>query len=124
MAHSYGAAPTALMTGGGGAVLAGADLLGGRAGSGRQTTLYGCYARFGLSFLASLNVIAMIWARLTRYGGSGTARVPTLWIVLGPSGQFAKAARRLCIVAALAVDHRRRRRCVLHGVAVWGFTVL
>jgi tellurite resistance protein TehA-like permease len=56
------------------------------AGTGRQTMLYGCYALFGLSLIASLNIIAMIWSRLTHYGTSGTARVPTLWIVLGPLG--------------------------------------
>jgi hypothetical protein len=33
---------------------------------------------FGLSLVASLNVIAMIWTRLTLHGTSGTARVPTL----------------------------------------------
>jgi len=31
------------------------------AGTGRTTMLYGCYAMFGLSLVASLNIIAMIW---------------------------------------------------------------
>ena len=62
------------------------------AGSGRETLLYGCYAMFGLSLLASFNIIAMIWSRLTHFGTSGTARVPTLWIVLGPLGQSITAA--------------------------------
>ena len=35
------------------------------AGSARQTMLYGCYAMFGLSLVASLNIIVMIWSRLT-----------------------------------------------------------
>lgn len=193
MAHFYGAAPMALMTVGGGAVLAGADLLGRRVavdldwvlwtagtlgglftavsipflmftqhdvepdaafggwlmpvvppmvsaamgalllphlapGSGRQTMLYGCYAMFGLSLLASLNIIAMIWARLTRYGTSGTARVPTLWIVLGPLGQSVTAAGLLGTVAALACDRRIADEmdafAILYGVPVWGFAVL
>ena len=34
----------------------------------------------------------MIWSRLALYGTSGTARVPTLWIVLGPLGQGITAA--------------------------------
>ncbi|OBJ09731.1 hypothetical protein A5624_17305 [Mycobacterium sp. 1482292.6] len=38
------------------------------AGSERTTMLYGCYAMFGLSLVASLNIIAMIWSRLTLYG--------------------------------------------------------
>src|SRR6516225_10221126 len=74
-------------------------------GTGRQTMLYGCYAMFGLSFVASLNIIAMIWSRLTLYGTSGSARVPTLWIVLGPLGQSITAAGLLGANATIAVDH-------------------
>ncbi len=48
------------------------------AGVGRETLLYGCHAMCGLSLVASLNIIAMIWSRLVMYGTSGTARVPTL----------------------------------------------
>lgn len=193
MAHFYGAAPMALMTVGGGAVLVGGDLLGERiavdldwvlwtagtlgglftavsipflmftqhevepdaafggwlmpvvppmvtaatgalllphmaAGSGRTTMLYGCYAMFGLSLLASLNIIAMIWSRLTLYGTSGSARVPTLWIVLGPLGQSVTAAGLLGANSALAVDPELAEDlnafAILYGVPVWGFAVL
>lgn len=193
MAHFYGAAPMALMTVGGGAVLVGRDLLGERiavdldwvlwtagtlgglftavsipflmftqhdvepdaafggwlmpvvppmvaaatgalllphmaAGSGRTTMLYGCYAMFGLSLVASLNIIAMIWSRLTLYGTSGSARVPTLWIVLGPLGQSITAAGLLGASAALAVDPELAEDlnafAVIYGVPVWGFAVL
>ncbi|BBZ41750.1 TDT family transporter [Mycobacterium conspicuum] len=97
-------------------------------GAGRQTMLYGCYAMFGLSLVASLNIIAMIWSRLTLYGTSGTARVPTLWIVLGPLGQSITAAGLLGTVAALAVDHdtagSMNAFAILYGVPVWGFAVL
>ena len=88
------------------------------AGTGRQTMLYGCYAMFGLSLVASLNIIAMIWSRLALYGTSGTARVPTLWIVLGPLGQSITAAGLLGAAAALAVDREtgRRHECVRHSV--------
>ncbi len=55
-------------------------------GAPRATLLYACYAMFGLSLIASLIIIMMIWSRLAHYGSSGTARVPTLWIVLGPLG--------------------------------------
>ena len=34
------------------------------AGTGRTTMLYGCYAMFGLSLVASLIIISMIWSRL------------------------------------------------------------
>ena len=72
-------------------------------GSGRATMFYGCYAMFGLSLVASLIIISMIWSRLALYGTSGTARVPTLWIVLGPLGQSITAAGLLGINAGLAV---------------------
>jgi C4-dicarboxylate transporter/malic acid transport protein len=193
MAHFYGAAPMALMTVGGGAVLVGGDLIGERvavaldwvlwtggtlgglftavsipflmftqhdvepdaafggwlmpvvppmvsaaagalllphmaAGTGRETMLYGCYAMFGLSLVASLNIIAMIWSLLVLYGTSGTARVPTLWIVLGPLGQSITAAGLLGATAALAVDPEVAQDmnafAILYGVPVWGFAVL
>jgi C4-dicarboxylate transporter/malic acid transport protein len=98
------------------------------AGTGRQTMLYGCYAMFGLSLVASLNIIAMIWSRLVLYGTSGTARVPTLWIVLGPLGQSITAAGLLGATAALAVEHQVAEEmnafAILYGVPMWGFAVL
>jgi C4-dicarboxylate transporter/malic acid transport protein len=98
------------------------------AGTARQTMLYGCYAMFGLSLVASLNILAMIWSRLTLYGTSGSARVPTLWIVLGPLGQSITAAGLLGATAAIAVDHdiaeSMNAFAILYGVPVWGFAVL
>src|SRR3984885_2205457 len=193
MAHFYGAAPMALMTVGGGAMLVGKDLIGERIavdldwvlwtagtvgglftavsipylmftqhsvepdaafggwlmpvvppmvsaaagalliahvqpGAGQQTMLYGCYAMFGLSLVASLIIITMIWTRLSYYGISGTARVPTLWIVLGPLGQSITAAGLLGTSAALAVRPAVAAGmsvfAILYGVPVWGFAVL
>jgi len=96
--------------------------------SGRATLLYGCYAMFGLSLLASLIIITLIWSRLAHHGSSGTARVPTLWIVLGPLGQSITAAGLLGTHAATAVDGSLSRAmdalAVLYGVPVWGFAVL
>jgi C4-dicarboxylate transporter/malic acid transport protein len=97
-------------------------------GTGRQTMLYGCYAMFGLSLVASLIIITMVWSRLAHFGTSGTARVPTLWIVLGPLGQSITAAGLLGTNAALAVDSQLAQGmgvfAVLYGVPVWGFAVL
>jgi len=193
MAHFYGAAPMALMTVGGGALLVGQDLIGAHAavagawvlwaagtagglftavsipflmftqynvepdaafggwlmpvvppmvsaatgalliphmapGTGRETMLFGCYAMFGLSLVASLMIIAMIWSRLTLYGTSGTARVPTLWIVLGPLGQSITAAGLLGAAGALgappALAEDLNAFAILYGVPVWGFAVL
>jgi tellurite resistance protein TehA-like permease len=98
------------------------------AGSGRTTMLYGCYAMFGLSLIAALIITTMIWSRLTHFGTSGTARVPTLWIVLGPLGQSITAAGLLATNASIAVDgplaNGMRVFAILFGVPVWGFAVL
>lgn len=97
-------------------------------GPGRATMLYGCYAMFGLSLVASLIIITMVWSRLAHFGTSGTARVPTLWIVLGPLGQSITVAGLLGTDAALAVEDElaegMRVFAVLYGVPVWGFAVL
>ena len=97
-------------------------------GTGRTTMLYGCYAMFGLSLVAALIIISMIWSRLALYGTSGTTRVPTLWIVLGPLGQGITAAGLLGANAALAVPPELASGmnvfAVLFGVPVWGFAVL
>jgi C4-dicarboxylate transporter/malic acid transport protein len=97
-------------------------------GTGRETMLYGCYAMFGLSLVASLIITTLIWSRLAYYGTSGTARVPTLWIVLGPLGQSITAAGLLGTQAATAVpaDVATGMRVfgILYGVPVWGFAVL
>ena len=98
------------------------------AGTWRTTMLYGCYALFGLSLIAALLIVSMIWSRLMLYGTSGTARVPTLWIVLGPLGQGITAAGLLGAVAQLAVPAQlasdMNSFAVLFGVPVWGFAVL
>ncbi|CAN3130147.1 TDT family transporter [Mycobacterium sp. smrl_JER01] len=97
-------------------------------GAGRATMLYGCYAMFGLSLVASFIIITMVWSRLAHFGTSGTARVPTLWIVLGPLGQSITVAGLLGTDAALAVDRRLADGmavfAVIYGVPVWGFAVL
>jgi tellurite resistance protein TehA-like permease len=98
------------------------------AGQARLTLVLACYAMFGLSLVASLIVITLIWTRLSR-GDVGPARmVPTLWIVLGPLGQSITAAGLLGSVAATAVPtpyaHAMRAFAVLYGVPVWGFALL
>ncbi|MDH6243374.1 TDT family transporter [Mycobacterium sp. OTB74] len=97
-------------------------------GTGRTTMFYGCFAMFGLSLVAALVIITLIWSRLAHYGTSGSARVPTLWIVLGPLGQGITAAGLLGSVAAMAVTPELASGmnvfAVLFGVPVWGFAVL
>lgn len=98
------------------------------AGVWRQTLLYGCWALFGLSLVPAFIIISMICSRLALYGTSGTARVPTLWIVLGPLGQSITAAGLLGLNAGLAVDPHIAQAMntfsILYGVPVWGFSVL
>jgi C4-dicarboxylate transporter/malic acid transport protein len=108
---------------------AGALLLGHlRAGSGRATLLYGCYAMFGMSLIASLIIITIIWTRLAYYGISNSARVPTLWIVLGPLGQSITAAGLLGTGASMVVEPSTAVGmnvfAVVYGVPAWGFALL
>ena len=97
-------------------------------GVARQTMFYGCWALFGLTLVTAFIIISMIWSRLSLYGLSGTARVPTLWIVLGPLGQSITAAGLLGVSAALVVDAGTAQTInvfvILFGVPVWGFAVL
>lgn len=94
----------------------------------RETLFYLCFAMFGLSMFASIIIITMIWSRLAHFGTSGSARVPTLWIVLGPLGQSITVAGLLGTNAALAVEpilaDGMSVFAILFGVPVWGFAVL
>ncbi|MCB0917414.1 MAG: TDT family transporter [Actinobacteria bacterium] len=94
----------------------------------RETMFYACYAMFGLSLMAAFIIITLIWNRLAHFGTSGSPRVPTLWIVLGPLGQSITAAGTLGAVAFLAVRpelaHAFDLFAVLYGVPVWGFAML
>ena len=96
--------------------------------SGRSTLLYGCYAMFGMSLIAALIIITLIWSRLAHFGSSNSGRVPTLWIVLGPLGQSITAAGILGAQAHLAVSSQLAVGmsifAILFGVPVWGFAML
>ncbi|MBB4751110.1 TDT family transporter [Actinoplanes lobatus] len=98
------------------------------AGQPRLTMLLVCYAMFGISLLASLVVISMIWARLVHHEIGPARMVPTLWIVLGPLGQSITAANLLGGVASTALPapyaDAMAAFAVLYGVPVWGFTLL
>lgn len=94
----------------------------------RETMLFACYAMFGMSLFASIIIITMIWSRLAHHGTSGTARVPTLWIVLGPIGQSITAAGLLGTAAATAIVGplavALNMFSVVYGVPAWGFAIL
>ena len=98
------------------------------AGEARETMLLGCYALFGMSLMASLVIITLIWSRLAHFGTSGSARVPTLWMVLGPVGQSITAAGALGTAAKDAVPAPLSTAldafAVVFGVPMWGFMLL
>ncbi|MDT5013568.1 MAG: hypothetical protein QOH57_5185 [Mycobacterium sp.] len=98
------------------------------AGQIRLTLLMGCYAMFGLSLLASIIVITLIWNRLAMHKVGDARMVPTLWIVLGPLGQSITAANLLGGVAyqALPAPYSTALQAfgVVYGVPVWGFALL
>jgi tellurite resistance protein TehA-like permease len=90
--------------------------------------LLACYAMFGLSVLASVIMITLIWGRLAGQGVGPARLVPTLWIVLGPLGQSITAANLLGMAArdALPAPYAAGLRVagVAYGLPVWGFAVL
>ena len=53
-------------------------------GQAKLTMLLVCYALFGVSLIASIIVITLIWSRDAHHPMPSALLVPTLWIVLGP----------------------------------------
>lgn len=98
------------------------------AGQARLTLLLGCYAMFGLSLIASLVILSLVWARLAYHGPGPAETVPTLWIGLGALGQSITATNLLGAAAASSVHapyaHALRVLGVIYGVPVWGFAML
>jgi len=95
------------------------------AGVFRESMLLICYSMFGMSLVASVIIITMIWSRLAHFGSSGSTRVPTLWIVLGPVGQSITAASGLGIAASTAINEpfatAFKALALVYGVPMWGF---
>ncbi|MCO7219060.1 TDT family transporter [Klenkia sp. PcliD-1-E] len=98
------------------------------AGQLRTTVFTLCWSMFGLSLLASLVVITLVWGRLARHKVGAAAMVPTLWIVLGPLGQSITAANNLGTQAHLAVPEPYasafRAAGLVYGLPVWGFALM
>ncbi|WP_231123452.1 TDT family transporter [Nocardioides sambongensis] len=98
------------------------------AGQARESFLLLCYGLFGLTLLASLVVITLIVHRMVRYGAGPAARVPTLWIVLGPLGQSVTAAHHLGLLApgVLPAPYGTafESLALVYGIPVWGFAML
>ncbi|MBS2936759.1 TDT family transporter [Nocardioides sp. J2M5] len=87
-----------------------------------------CTAMFGLTIIASLVVIALIWGRLARHGAGAASTIPTLWIVLGPLGQSITAGHTLGATATSVLPAPYgtafEAAGLVFGVPMWGFATL
>ncbi len=84
---------------------------------------------FGMSLLASLIIITLLWSRLARYKVGAAAAVPSLWVVLGPLGQSITAANALGAQAGhagLPAPYPTAAHAfgLFYGLPVWGFAML
>ncbi|MEU5773942.1 TDT family transporter [Streptomyces venezuelae] len=98
------------------------------AGQAQQTMLYACFAMFGLSLLATLVMLPVIFARLVTAGPLPLALTPTLFLVLGPLGQSTTAANKFADFAPHVVTAPLDRGflvfAALYGVPVMGFALM
>ncbi|MGW7404480.1 TDT family transporter [Streptomyces sp. NPDC054833] len=98
------------------------------AGQPRETLLLACFAMFGLSLLATLLMLPVVFARLITGGPLPLALTPTLFLVLGPLGQSTTAVGTFADVAPGVVpapyDQGFALLAVLYGVPVMGFALL
>ncbi|WP_432119450.1 TDT family transporter [Streptomyces sp. bgisy032] len=97
-------------------------------GQARETLLLTCFALFGLSLLATLLLLPLVFARLLTGGPLPLALTPTLFLVLGPLGQSTTAAGAFADVAPGVVPAPYSEGfgvlAVLYGVPVMGFALL
>ncbi|MEV8390378.1 MULTISPECIES: TDT family transporter [unclassified Streptomyces] len=98
------------------------------AGQGRAALLLGCYALFGVSLLATLMMLPLIFGRLVAHGPLPLALTPLLFLVLGPLGQSTTAVNQLADVAPGAIGAPYAAAlggfAVVYGVPVMGFALL
>ncbi|MFF8194271.1 TDT family transporter [Streptomyces bobili] len=98
------------------------------AGQARETLLFACFALFGLSLLATLAMLPVVFARLVTGGPLPLTLTPTLFLVLGPLGQSTTAVGTFAEVAPGVVPAPDSRGfavlAVLYGVPVMGFALL
>ncbi|MFE2035778.1 TDT family transporter [Streptomyces scopuliridis] len=98
------------------------------AGQGREALLLGCYAMFGVSLLATLMMLPLVFGRLVAHGPLPLALTPLLFLVLGPLGQSTTAVSQLADVAPGAIGAPYAGAlgafAVVYGVPVMGFALL
>ncbi|MFF7750318.1 TDT family transporter [Streptomyces sp. NPDC007971] len=97
-------------------------------GQPRETLLLACLALFGVSLLATLLMLPLVFARLITSGPLPLALTPTLFLVLGPLGQSTTALGLIADDAPGVVPAPYARGldvfAVLYGVPVMGFALL
>lgn len=90
----------------------------------RLALFLACYAMFGISLVATLALLPLIWARLLLHGTGPAVAVPTLFIVLGPLGQSVTAAHTLGADAGGVLPADQAEACqafaLLYGLPVLG----
>ncbi|MFJ8061148.1 TDT family transporter [Streptomyces sp. NPDC096142] len=98
------------------------------AGQAQETLLLACFAMFGLSLLATLLMLPLVFARLVTGGPLPLALTPALFLVLGPLGQSTTAVGKFADFAPGVVPPADARGfallAVLYGVPVMGFALL
>ncbi|MEV6008563.1 TDT family transporter [Streptomyces sp. NPDC051976] len=94
----------------------------------REALLLGCFAMFGMSLLATLMMLPLVWSRLVGGGPLPLALTPALFLVLGPLGQSTTAVGQIADAARGTVPapytEALRGFAVLYGVPVMGFALL
>jgi tellurite resistance protein TehA-like permease len=98
------------------------------AGQLRETMLLGCYAMFGISLLATMVILPVIFSKLVHHKVGVLTATPGLFLVLGPLGQSVTAVNNLADVARGAVSPQLAAAlkpfAVLYGVPVLGFAMI
>ncbi|MFC8568573.1 TDT family transporter [Streptomyces sp. NPDC057245] len=97
-------------------------------GQARQTLLLACVALFGVSLLATLVTLPVIFGRLLTGGPLPLALTPSLFLVLGPLGQSTTAVGKFADAAPGVVPGPYSEGfsvfAVLYGVPVMGFALM
>ncbi|MGI5395843.1 TDT family transporter [Streptomyces sp. CA-251251] len=97
-------------------------------GQPRETLLLACVALFGMSLLATLVTLPLVFGRLLTGGPLPLALTPTLFLVLGPLGQSTTAVGQFAEVApgVLRGPYAAGFEVfgVLYGVPVLGFALM
>ncbi|MFE4612819.1 TDT family transporter [Streptomyces niveus] len=92
------------------------------AGQWREALLLACYTLFGMSLLATLTLLPLVFGRLVVLGPLPVALTPALFLVLGPLGQSTTAAGHFA--GATPAFAAPETFAVLYGVPVLGFALL